>query len=100
MWNALGKILTVALIAGAATAVIYLSMDAIRNWMMNNIRHDSKQLVVVKEALANGNYGLIAGVINYDDEVTASNTWQNVAMDEELEAIFHGEDTATIIIQH
>lgn len=98
MWDTLGKILVGALVIGAAAAIVYMTLDTIRNWLSNNIRNDSKCVVVMREALQNGNYGVIAGVLNYDDQVTASNSWSNVEMDSNLDELFDGRDAVVLTV--
>ena len=86
--------------AGFVVAALVLSWDKIKNWFQQNIRHDTSHgILVLKEALKNGNYTVVQGVINRSNEITAATEWRNVKLEQNLLSEFDSRGILTVNLQ-
>jgi hypothetical protein len=76
------KLLIDAVIAVTLIAVI-LNWETITNWFAQNKDVNSKYGTLIKKNLASGNYAIVANVFNAKGKVTASNTWNEVTLDQD-----------------
>lgn len=83
---------------GGIALIVYLTSRDIDDWVTSNTDKNSRHLVLLREAMENGTYGVMAGVLNVQGKETATNSWENVTLDTELEDIFGDKDSITLTI--
>ncbi len=79
----------VVLALGAALiGVACLTWDEIWDWFSENTTDYSSYGVMIKERLASGDFRVVTGIFDHEDEVETAQGWETDELDEELEELF------------
>ena len=89
--DALIKLL-IGLAIGTVIVAAILSWDTITGWFTQNKDINSDYGMLIKQALDNGKYTVVAGVFNSNNELTASNKWEQASLNQDTLQKFGNSD--------
>lgn len=75
------------LLAGAVAAIV-ISWESITAWFNENKTTDTSYGELLKQSLASGKYKVIANVFNKTGNQTATKTWEDVEISDDLQKKF------------